>query len=288
MRRILLALLLLAAIPVHAAELKLSTWNLDWLTLRGPDDPALPRDLPRRTQADWSLLAGYAQRLAADIVALQEVDGPEAAERLFPGRDYALFFPREDDVQRTGFAIRRHLRVTQHEDLAGLDLNPRASRSLRRGTDVTVEWGSTRLRLLSIHLKSGCRDASLSDPRTRECEEVSRQAVVLAEWTAARRAEGVAFAILGDFNRRMDRNDELLDALRRAAPLTRTTEGVSNPCWSDGRGGRPFIDHILLSEGAARLYEPGSLRVMLYAERDPAMRNRLSDHCPVSIRLRAP
>jgi endonuclease/exonuclease/phosphatase family metal-dependent hydrolase len=286
MRPIFLALLLLA-LPASAAELKLSTWNLDWLTTRSPDDPALPRDVARRTPGDWRLLAGYAQRLAADIIALQEVDGTDAAERVFPAGDYALFFSRENDVQRTGFAIRRGIRAVQNPDLDGLDLNPAASRSLRRGTDVTVELGGTRLRLLSIHLKSGCTDGPLAEPRTRECDDLARQAVILAGWTAARRAEGIPFAILGDFNRRFDRaGDELLVALRRAAPLVRATEGVSNPCWSDGRGTRPFIDHILLSEDAARLAEPGSLRVLIYAERDREMRNRLSDHCPVSIRLR--
>jgi hypothetical protein len=33
---------------------------------------------------------------------------------------------------------------------------------------------------------------------------------------------------------------------------------------------------------------PRSLSVMAYAERDPAFRDRLSDHCPVSVRLRVP
>jgi endonuclease/exonuclease/phosphatase family metal-dependent hydrolase len=28
--------------------------------------------------------------------------------------------------------------------------------------------------------------------------------------------------------------------------------------------------------------------VQVYAERDPAFRERLSDHCPVSVRLRLP
>jgi hypothetical protein len=66
----------------------------------------------------------------------------------------------------------------------------------------------------------------------------------------------------------------------------RVNEGVSNPCWSDARGGRPFISHIFLGGPAQRWLVPGSLRVMVYAEREPAMRDRLSDHCPVSLRIR--
>ena len=38
--QVVLLLLLLAA-PARAAELKLATWNLEWLTLRPAGDPAL-------------------------------------------------------------------------------------------------------------------------------------------------------------------------------------------------------------------------------------------------------
>ena len=42
----LLALWLLLAVPAAAAELKVATWNLEWLTLRPAGDPALPRHAP--------------------------------------------------------------------------------------------------------------------------------------------------------------------------------------------------------------------------------------------------
>jgi endonuclease/exonuclease/phosphatase family metal-dependent hydrolase len=287
-RRLLLLALLLLALPAQAAELKLATWNIAWLTLRQPGDPAVPRDVRPRRPGDFELLAGYARRLEADIVAFQEVDGPEAAARVFDPRSYALFMPDEDDVQRVGFAVRRGLRVVQNPDLAALDLTPRARFSLRRGVDVTVEAGAQRLRLLSLHLGSGCHEGGLGTG-PRECERMARQADVLAEWMAARQREGVAFAVLGDFNRRMDRGqDDLLRTLQAAAPLQRATEGASSPCWARGDGGRPFIDHILLGGAARNWWQRDSLRVMVYAERDPEFRDRLSDHCPVSIRLRLP
>lgn len=281
----LLLALLLPALPA-AAELKLATWNLDWLTLRPAGDPELPRDLDTRRPEDLDRLAAYARRLAADVIALQEVDGPAAAARILDPAAYAFFFPEEVDVQRAGFAVRHGLRAVQNPDLAALDLHPRSRRSLRRGTDITVELDGQALRLLSVHLDAGCRTAPLDAP-DRDCGSLARQAEILAGWAAERQREGVAFAILGDFNRAIaGPEDGVLRALAAAAPLTRATEGLSDPCWAGPRGPRRFIDHILLGGAARRWLVPESLRVLVYAEREPAWRGRLSDHCPLSLRLR--
>ncbi len=287
MRLVLLAFALLAAWPAQASELKIASWNIAWLTLRPANDPDLPRGLTPRQPGDFTLLADYARRLDADVVALQEVDGPDAAARIFNPRDYAFFFPDERDIQRTGFAVKRSLRAIRNADLAELDLAPNARFSQRRGTDITVEREGRMLRLLSVHLNAGCREGPIAADRGRECDNLARQSEVLAGWVAARRTENAAFAILGDFNRRIaDARDDLLVQLNRAAPLTRVNEGVSNPCWADARGGRPFISHVLVGGPAQRWVVPNSLRVMVYAERDPAMRDRLSDHCPISFRVR--
>lgn len=280
MLRALLGLLLLA-LPATAAELKLATWNLDWLTTRPAGDPELPRDLRRRAPEDLARLRAYADRLGADVIALQEVDGPEAAALVLDLARWHFFFPGERDVQRAGIAVRRDLPAVQNEDLAALDLRPGARFSLRRGVDVTVGEGPARLRLLSLHLNAGCREP---DDAGRQCESILRQAEILAGWIEARRAAGEAFALAGDFNRRFDRDPAVLPLLERAAPLTRATTGRSNPCW----GGRPFIDHILLGGPARGWLAEGSLRVLVYAEREPEWRHRLSDHCPVSIVLNRP
>ncbi|WP_135467298.1 endonuclease/exonuclease/phosphatase family protein [Crenalkalicoccus roseus] len=288
MRILVLIVTLLIATPLGAAELRLATWNIAWLTLRPADDPLLPEGLTRRRPEDYRLLAAYARRLEADVVALQEVDGPEAAARVFDPREWVFFFADDNAVQRTGFAVRRGLRAWQNPDLAELDTRPHARLSLRRGTDITVEAEGVRLRLLSIHLKAGCRDGRLSRP-TPDCETLAEQTEILAGWVAARRREGIPFAIMGDFNRRMrGPRDDMLDRLTAEAPLLRTSEGASDPCWAGARGTRPFIDHILLGGGAERWWVRSSLRVLVYAERDRSYRDRLSDHCPISIRLRLP
>jgi endonuclease/exonuclease/phosphatase family metal-dependent hydrolase len=287
---VLLAILVLAS-PGRAHELKLATWNIAWLTLRQPGDPGLPRAMTFRAPADYAALARYARQLDADVIALQEVDGPEAAARVFDPSTYAFFFAREDDVQRTGFAIRKTLRATQNEDLDRLDLRAGSRRSLRRGTDVTVGSGQARIRLLSIHLNAGCNSGPIDRPDP-ECETLNRQTEILSGWISARQRDRMAFAVLGDFNRRLTGPNPHEDMMRALAgpeiPLIRATEGRSNPCWSDARGGRPFIDHILLGGGAERWWLRDSLRVLVYAERDGAKRDLLSDHCPVSIRLALP
>src|SRR5689334_11566147 len=89
-------------------ELKLATWNLEWFmrpeTLRALTPACTTNDAPRdgarrsvpcdvaheiiRSHEDIAVMRSYAQGLHADVVALQEVDGADAAKMLFP--DYSF------------------------------------------------------------------------------------------------------------------------------------------------------------------------------------------------------
>lgn len=282
MIRLLICLLLLCG-SAAAAELKVATWNLEWLTLRHAGDPILPDGVVPKSAADRAVLRRYAEALDADVIALQEVDGPEAARDIFPPDRYALFLTHDDVVQRTGFAVRRGLVVERNPDLVALDIYPEAHFRLRSGADITVVLPGGRLRLLAVHLKSGCHEARLTS-RRRPCETLSRQVAPLQGWIAQRRAEGVPFVLAGDFNRVMDGDDELLAALDRVSPLARATEGRATPCW----GGNTFIDHIL-GGGAARSWMlRDTMQVLVYRQTDEAAKEHLSDHCPVSVRFRLP
>jgi endonuclease/exonuclease/phosphatase family metal-dependent hydrolase len=282
MRIIVLLLVLVLALPASARELKISTWNIGWLTDKPAGHPALPRSVRTRSPADLALLRRYAARLDADIVALQEVDGRLAAARVFDARIYEFHVTDERDVQRPGFAIRRGITWRANPDLIELDLAPEARFSLRRGADVTIEVEGRSLRLLNVHLRTGCMWEGLRDAERWQCADLARQVGFVSRWVAARWAEGEAFAVLGDFNRRLDGRDDVFAALNAAAPLTLATDGFSNPCW----GGTTFIDHILLGGKARAWFVPGSLRVMVYRETERAYRDRLSDHCPVSVTLK--
>jgi endonuclease/exonuclease/phosphatase family metal-dependent hydrolase len=278
---ILLALPLIALRPAPsaAAELKLATWNLEWLTDRTFD---LPTDVHPKQPADIDLLRRYASELDADVVAIQEVDGPGIAARVFPTDAYSIHMTHDRVVQRVGFAVRRGIRYTVNADVTALDIDPR--HDLRSGADITLRLEPSPLRILAVHLKTGCFNQRLSGRMQRSCVELREQLDPLLDWIKARRSEGVAFAIMGDFNRHMDGRDQFWAALRQAAPLARATEGRASPCW----GGESFIDHIILGAAARNWMQPDTLRVLTYREVGETWKQRLSDHCPVSVRLRLP
>ncbi len=277
-------LLLLIAAPAAAGELKFATWNLEWLTARPAGDPALPRDVRPKTGEDVALLARYAEALAADVVAIQEVDGPEIAARIFPPSRYVLHMTGDHVVQRVGLAIRRDLRFTPNHDLNALNEAAPGVHTLRSGADVTLDLPGGKLRLLAVHLKTGCRQDKLASRVREQCSVLSGQLGVLTEWVSARRAAGEAFVLLGDFNRWMDNGDAFWAGLTRAAPLARATEGTYSPCW----GGGGFIDHIIAGGPAREWMMKDTMKVQVYRETGAAWKERLSDHCPVSVRFRVP
>ena len=279
--RIFLLILLLACSPARAAELKIATWNLEWLTPRPAGDPALPADVRPKTAEDVAILRRYAMFLDADVIALQEVDGPAIASQVFPAEGYVLHFTADHVVQRTGFAVRRGLTFTANPDLTALELQPGR---LRSGADITVKSGGNLLRLLNVHLKTGCREDPLARSQRSQCEDLRRQLPGLQGWIAQRRAEGAAFMLVGDFNRWMDGRDAFWPALLQTAPLSRATENKTSPCW----GGSGFIDHLIAGGAARGWMEPSSLAVLTYREQGAAWKQRLSDHCPVSVRLKLP
>lgn len=281
MTRLLLVFLLLVT-TAQARELKVATWNLEWLTLRPAGDPVLPENVVPKRAEDRAQLRRYALALDADVIALQEVDGPEAAAEIFPPDRYALFFTHDRVVQRVAFAVRRGITVVQNPDLVGLDIQPTAPFPLRSGADITLEFPEARVRLLAVHLKSGCHEAPLSNAG-RPCTALRQQIAPLRGWIAQRRDEGMPFLLLGDFNRRMDKREQLSSEMNEAAPLVRATEGRASPCW----GGGSFIDHIFAGGAARGWLEPNSLRVQVFRGSESG-KEHLSDHCPVSVRLQLP
>ena len=126
---------------------RIATWNLNRLHWR--TGGALWRGAIARGDEDYRTLARYARVLNADVVAFQEVNGPRAAARVFPPRDYDLHFSgrydsRYDDIYN-GFAVRkgRFDRVVKR-DHESLGLGSTSRYQLRWGVGPHGRGGRSR------------------------------------------------------------------------------------------------------------------------------------------------
>lgn len=300
-----------AQAPSDFRTLKIATWNLEWLispaafkelkagcapdggAVRG-DTRRLPCDVANRferSSRDFSVLARYARELDADVVALQEVDGVSAARLVFPG--YEFCFTARRHVQNTGFAVRRGLPYRCGPDAQTLSLRD----SLRRGAELVLFPGERReVRLLSVHLKSGCRSKSLASG-DKACRDLARQAPELEAWIDTQARANRRFAVLGDFNRDLlaeesrrpsDARGSLWSGLDDADPpeadLANAAAGEAFRNCVPGQAYRSYIDYIVLSRTLAAERVPGSFSRVTYSAED-ARHSKLSDHCPVAIRL---
>lgn len=303
--------LLALAAPAAAERLTLATWNMEWLIqpavfdalaarclrpgLRaGGGDRAIPCNVVpkgRWSEADFARLAAFAATLPLDVIALQEVDGSAAASEIFPG--HAFCFTKRRHVQNVGFAIRRGIPHRCNRDYRALGL---AGNDVRWGADVTLWPGTKReIRLLGVHLKSACNRDPLTDPRS-DCRTLQEQVPVLEAWIDRRAREGVAFAVLGDFNRRFDRErDSPRDARNRIVAMWPEIDD-GEPAEADlldagadhgpvgcntGAAARAAIDHIVLGRRLARRFVPRSFRAWDY----PGGVARWPDHCVLSVEI---
>ena len=283
--------------PAPAEWIRIATWNLNLLHWR--TGGALWRGAVARSDADYRTLARYARGLNADVIAFQEVNGPRAAARVFPPRDYSLhlsgrYDPRYDDIYN-GFAVRKgrfdHVVKRDHE---ALGLGSSSRYQLRWGVDLMVSQDGRRLRLLNIHLKSKCFGKGLVNPRSRACRTLARQVEPLEAWIDARWREGAPFVVLGDFNREMDRHgerDHLWSAIADGDPpgleLHRLSAGRDPACWrGTSRHHRYPIDFFVFGARAWKRVDAGSFRQVVWTDADADPRRGLpSDHCPIAVDL---
>jgi endonuclease/exonuclease/phosphatase family metal-dependent hydrolase len=306
-----LVLLALAAQGAAAERLTLATWNLEWMMLpetfdalaprclshglrAGGSDRAIPCNIVpqgRWSNADLARISAFAARLPADVIALQEVDGPGAAAAVFPRHHFC--FTRRKHVQNVGFAIRPGIPFRCNPDYRALGL---PGNDVRWGADLTLWPGSGReIRLLAVHLKSACNRDPLTNPR-EDCRVLQQQVPVLEAWIDRRAREGTPFAVLGDFNRRFDRErgaardargrilalwPEIDDGEPAQADLLDAGAGHGPVGCGNGLGARMPIDHLVLSRQLARRFVPGSYRVWDYADGN----QRWPDHCALSIEI---
>jgi endonuclease/exonuclease/phosphatase family metal-dependent hydrolase len=299
-----------AAGSAAGPRLSIATWNLEWMVtpetfdalapscfgreVRAPGRArAIPCDLVPRGRwsvADLARIRAFASTLPADVIALQEIDGAEAARRIFPDREFC--FTARRHVQNVGFAIRQGLRFRCNRDYRALGL---PDDDVRWGADVTIEPGTPQeLRLLAVHLKAACNRDPLTTDRP-DCRTLQAQVPVLEDWIDRRAGNAEAFGVVGDFNRRFDREreaardpqgniaaiwPEIDDGDPPGADLANPGIAHGSIGCNNGHGERMPIDYLILGERLAGRLVPGSYRVWPY----PAG-GRWPDHCVISVDL---
>jgi endonuclease/exonuclease/phosphatase family metal-dependent hydrolase len=302
----------LAIAPLAAAEnpaprtsVKLASWNLEWLIspaqFRLLKNNCIPQGAPvmgserripcdvaarfERSSRDFDALASYARELDADVIALQEVDGAQAAQRVLPG--YQFCFTARHHPQNNGFAIRNGVPHRCEADVRGLAPND----GLRRGATVVLYPGTANeMHLLSVHLKSGCARDALSSPG-KACRDLAKQLPALEGWIDAQAQAGRRFAVMGDFNRDLINEKgtpsmwaEIDDGSPPESDLVNAADGEAFRNCVPGQSYSTYIDFIVLSRSLATRRVPGSFHRVVYSAKS-ARRTRLSDHCPVAVRV---
>jgi len=284
----------LLTFTAKAKALKVATWNIAWLG---------SGEYNERQQSDYLALAKYATKLNADIVALQEVENADYARKVL-GDEYDYYFSSRDWIQRVGVAVKKSSGLTvKAQEYRDLDMG-----KTRYGMDLTLSKNGKDLRLLAVHLKSGCFTHKLDKISVKKiklrsrkdkykkiaCATLSNQTWPLERWIDHRAQESTPYIVLGDFNRRFAediRNNysetqgfwQAIDDDGYEALWSPTLENDSK-CW--GGYYKDYIDHIVLDPRAKANMVAGSFEQIVFkGQYTKKLANALSDHCPISVKI---
>ncbi len=280
-RAIGLILVLLCSFWATGKELRIAAWNLEHLNANEKEGCLI------RTQEDYDIITESIKELEFDIVAIQEVKDVAAARRVFSETNWNVELSKRPPMKArrecwglpgqylqhlaTGFAIRKGVSYQRNPDFEAIGLDDDFQ---RWGTDITILEGK-KLRLLSVHLRTGCWGPTQDEDESRSatCDTLRSQVRELVRWRDERQEEEMGFAILGDFNRRLDVPDDWAWSTLSAgaSPLHLLTGGIKAKC--DERYPR-LVDHIAVDKAALQLVVEGSTKEGPRVAEHP-------DHCAV-------
>jgi len=175
--------------------------------------------------------------------------------------------------------------------------------------DITLTKGSDKFRLLAVHLKSGCFEKPLdrlivdnmagestSDKKNKSaCEKLAKQIKPLEAWIDQRATENVPFVVIGDFNRRFNKNiannrsEEagLWQAIDDdgAEDMWAPTITKESKCWAGYY--KYYIDHIVFDPKAKQRYVKDSFEQLVSdGKYSRHLSQSLSDQCPISVEVK--
>jgi 5'-nucleotidase (lipoprotein e(P4) family) len=277
----------------HVGELKVATWNVEHL--------AFPSDSGCRARSEDEIAAmrEYAERVDADIFALQEVASEQAVRQIFPEVNWqVLMSPRENSEpyvcresgktstqQKVAYAVKKTVAINSVKALSTLGLN---MPGLRYGLELNVDTELGPISILNVHMKSGCFVDNYTRSDREACAVFAQQAPILDAWIEEKERSKLQYMVLGDFNHRL------------SAPYNHLTQAIFNN--SDGSnstlhnatekliGCHPYypapIDLIFIG-GMYQSIHNESIQLSTAAHNFNNMEpdEMLSDHCAVSLTI---
>ncbi len=285
MRSLITAILLVFSSTSFAQNsINLSSWNIEWLALKGGN--------VSRTEKDFEKMTQYVDKTQADVLAFQEV-GSAAAVKKVLGNGYTIYISDRagssnrhlqfnDSNQYTGFAVRSGITVKDEPDFSITQGNSK----LRFASYIVLSpKQDLDIHLLSIHLKAGCSGAYRNN---RDCEIVKQQGQALSKWIKDRESKNQQYVVLGDFNHNLAyQGDWLWEVIAKNTSAELKTKSTKAECKvrsnkdpNKAHQFRSLIDHIIVS---------GTLKASTAAQTifktQDVLDYKLSDHCPISTTL---
>ena len=263
--------------PTTGPTVKLATWNI-----RKPSEES--------TRTDY--IATMAEKLDADVVALQELGSTPPLDEIFPSNSYQRFVSERNAeggsnqfFLQTGFAIAEAWNVDRNADYEELAV----SSGQRRGIDVTLQFENHSLRMLSVHLNASCQNGGGGE----DCRILNRQARRIRDWIQARESNDEDYVVLGDFNRVYDAGSEFWETIENAddSGVIIKSKNKSPRCLGDAFD--KFIDHVVFDADVQSWLQISELQDLTYEETldinvddidDPDM-SPVSDHCPAYVEI---
>jgi exonuclease III len=257
-------------------RITLGTFNMEWFGDNSSDDHK------PRTVADDVLLAEVLRDTDTDVLAVQEIENPEALKRLLKFLpEYRFVLGSTGGKQHVGFLYRPPVEIDSVQELTAIAVEEGRTRA---GLLVRCRAGSIYWLMLAVHLKSTSR--ADSTPALQERSRVFRrlQAAQIRAWadSVLEKTKEQNVVILGDWNDSPRKKQSALDTLKSALRLTFLTSDRMSCAYS----ALPAIDHIVVSDSLLRHVLPGTLRIVNFRAMLPDKEaQRVSDHCPVVVQI---
>ncbi len=256
------------------SEITIGTFNMEWFG-DGVNDRI------DRVEIDYKHFAEIFKKMDADIIGLQEIENPEAMQRVLKYLpDYSYFLTIEGGQQKCGVLFKKSIKVNIVNEYSPLAVDGRRTRP---GLLVSAKAGNFNFLLMIVHLKSSSHFENTETKRERSIQLRTEQSEVLAKWSDSVLSKGNEsdLIIVGDFNDtpRRKKNNTILPLMSKMTFLTENEKSCKYPS-------SYAIDQIVVSSNAKKRLTPNSLFVYnIFSMFNESDVKALSDHCPITAKF---